>query len=222
MSALDLGPTQSDGLRQVIDPKLEAYGIDVRGVAFTRVTLPAALTDSLEARRLASLQLAEQAESLRARQAAPRRPGRPRRPGGRVPADRGGVRGRGRGRCAWRSWRSGSGPTRTPPATTSSRRRLRVAEQLAGNSRAVVSLGGGDLFANLLLARETDGGAGPAAVAGRRSAAGPRRACRPRQRRPRACRERGSPEGLTSGAPVGLGGPAPGLSCSGTTSLSSS
>ena len=50
---------------QVIDPKLEDYGIDVSGVAFTRVTLPAALTDSLEARRLASLQLAEQMSAPR-------------------------------------------------------------------------------------------------------------------------------------------------------------
>ena len=63
MSALDLNSTQSDSLRQVIDPKLDRFGIDVSDVAFTRVTLPAALTDSLEARRLASLQLAEQAET---------------------------------------------------------------------------------------------------------------------------------------------------------------
>ena len=40
---------------------------------------------------------------------------------------------------------------------------LRVAEQLAGNSRAVVSLGAGDVFPRLLLARETDPGAGSVA-----------------------------------------------------------
>ena len=97
MSALDLNSTQSDSLRQVIDPKLDRFGIDVSDVAFTRVTLPAALTDSLEARRLASLQLAEQAESYAldkrrlADQAALVVPG------GRVPAVRRRVRGRRRG-----------------------------------------------------------------------------------------------------------------------------
>ncbi len=63
MAALDLGAGQADSLRHVIDPKLDAFGIGVSGVAFTRITLPAALTESLEARRLASLQLAEQAET---------------------------------------------------------------------------------------------------------------------------------------------------------------
>jgi regulator of protease activity HflC (stomatin/prohibitin superfamily) len=158
MSALDLGSTQSDGLRLVIDPKLEAYGIDVSGVAFTRVTLPAALTDSLEARRLASLQLAEQAESsaldrrrLADTAALVAQEADSRRTAVEYEAAAEALR------LAKLEERIGANPNAARYDLETAR--LRVAEQLAGNSRAVVSLGGGDLFANLLLARETDGSA---------------------------------------------------------------
>jgi regulator of protease activity HflC (stomatin/prohibitin superfamily) len=164
MSALDLGSTQSDGLRQVIDPRLEAYGIDVSNVAFTRVTLPAALTDSLEARRLASLQLAEQAETsaldkrrLADTAALVAQEADARRASVEFEAVAEAVR------LAKLEERIGANPNAARYDLETAR--LRVAEQLAGNSRAVVSLGGGDLFANLLLAREADEGARPAAVA---------------------------------------------------------
>ena len=164
MSALDLGSTQSDGLRQVIDPKLEDYGIDVSNVAFTRVTLPAALTDSLEARRLASLQLAEQAETsaldkrrLADTAALVAQEADARRASVEFEAVAEAVR------LAKLEERIAANPHAARYDLEIAR--LRVAEQLAGNSRAVVSLGGGDLFANLLLARETDEGSASPAVA---------------------------------------------------------
>jgi regulator of protease activity HflC (stomatin/prohibitin superfamily) len=169
MSALDLGSTQSDGLREVIDPKLEAYGIDVSGVAFTRVTLPAALTDSLEARRLASLQLAEQAETsaldkrrLADTAALVAQEADARRASVEFEAVAEAVR------LAKLEERIAANPNAARYDLETAR--LRVAEQLAGNSRAVVSLGGGDLFANFLLAREADtGSASPAAAAAARA-----------------------------------------------------
>jgi len=164
MSALDLGSTQSDGLRQVIDPKLEDYGIDVSNVAFTRVTLPAALTDSLEARRLASLQLAEQAETsaldkrrLADTAALVAQEADARRASVEFEAVAEAVR------LAKLEERIAANPHAARYDLEIAR--LRVAEHLAGNSRAVVSLGGGDLFANLLLARETDEGSASPAVA---------------------------------------------------------
>ena len=170
MSALDLGSTQSDGLRQVIDPKLEAYGIDVSGVAFTRVTVPVALTDSLEARRLASLQLAEQAETsaldkrrLADTAALIAQEADARRAAVEFEAVAEAVR------LAKLEERIAANPNAARYDLETAR--LRVAEQLAGNSRAVVSLGGGDLFANLLLARETDGSTVSSAAPSRPEAA---------------------------------------------------
>ena len=156
MSALDLGPTQSDALRQVIDPKLHSFGIDVSGVAFTRIALPTALTDSLEARRLASLQLAERAETFALDQrrladaaALVAQEADARRAAVEFEAVAEAVR------LAKLEERIAANPNAAVYDVESAR--LRVAEKLAGNSRAVVSLGGGDLFTNLLLAREGEG-----------------------------------------------------------------
>jgi regulator of protease activity HflC (stomatin/prohibitin superfamily) len=153
MSALDLNSTQSDSLRQVIDPRLEAYGIDVSGVAFTRVTLPAALTDSLEARRLASLQLAEQAEShaldkrrLADQAALVSQEAESRRSAVEYEAAAEALR------LAMLEERIGANPNAARYDLEVSR--IRVAQQLAGNSRAVVSLGATDLMSSLLTARE--------------------------------------------------------------------
>jgi len=155
MSALDLGSTQTASLQQVIDPKLAAFGIGVSGVAFTKITLPAALTDSLEAKRLATLQLAEQAEShaldrrrLADTAALVAQEAESRRTAVEYEAAAEALR------LSKLEERIGASPHAARYDLESAR--LRVAEQLAGNSRAVVSLGGGDLFANLLLARETD------------------------------------------------------------------
>jgi regulator of protease activity HflC (stomatin/prohibitin superfamily) len=153
MSALDLNSTQSDSLRQVIDPRLEAYGIDVSGVAFTRVTLPPALTDSLEARRLASLQLAEQAESyaldrrrLADQAALVSQEAESRRSAVEYEAAAEELR------LAKLEERIGTNPNAARYDLEISR--IRVAQQLAGNSRAVVSLGATDLMSSLLVARE--------------------------------------------------------------------
>ena len=171
MSALDLGSTQSDALRQVIDPRLEAFGIGVSGVAFTRITLPTALTDSLEARRLASLQLAERAETFALDQrrladaaALVAQEADARRASVEFEAVAEAVR------LAKLEERIAANPNAAVYDVESAR--LRVAEKLAGNSRAVVSLGGGDLFTNLLLAREGDGDQAPPASMPRASATG--------------------------------------------------
>ena len=97
LSALDLGAKEAAILRATIDDKLAAFGVNVRAVAFTRVLLPEALTASLEARRLAVIQLARGARELRARAAPGRRPGEPHRPGAGGAQGRDRDRGRGRG-----------------------------------------------------------------------------------------------------------------------------
>ena len=97
MSALDLNSTQSDSLRQVIDPKLDRLrdrrqrrGLHAGHAARGAHRLPRGATPGIAPAGRAG-------GELRARQAPPRRPGRARLPGGRVPAIRRGVRGRGRG-----------------------------------------------------------------------------------------------------------------------------
>jgi len=153
MSALDLGIEQSDGLRRVIDPKLDAFGIDVSGVAFTRITLPSPLTNSLEARRLASLQLAEQAESyaLDRRRLADQAALVAQEAQSRLTAVE--------FEAASEALRLAKLEERITASPIAARydletARLRVAGQLAGNSRAVVTLGGSDLVASLLVAQE--------------------------------------------------------------------
>lgn len=157
MALLDLGPAQADSLRAVVDPKLEAYGIGIMGVAVTRVTLPAVLTDSLEARRLASLQLAEQTETF----ALSRR---------RLADQTALVAQEAESRRIAVEWEAAAEELRLAKleqriaANPNAARydleasRLRVAERLAGNSRAVVSLGGSDLLTGLLMAREAGPG----------------------------------------------------------------
>jgi regulator of protease activity HflC (stomatin/prohibitin superfamily) len=153
LAVLDLGPAEADALRATIDEKLRTYGVEVRAAAFTRVTLPTALTASLEARRLASLQLAE-AEQVHALDR--------RRMGDRASllsqeaeARRSAVE----HEAAVEALRLAKLEERLTAAPNAARydleqARLRVAQQLAGNSRAIVSLGGGDLMGDLLLARE--------------------------------------------------------------------
>ena len=122
-------------------------------MAFTRVTLPAALTDSLEARRLASLQLAEQAESyaldkrrLADQAALVSQEAESRRSAVEYEAAAEALR------LAMLEERIGANPNAARYDLEISR--IRVAEQLAGNSRAVVSLGATDLMSSLLVARE--------------------------------------------------------------------
>jgi regulator of protease activity HflC (stomatin/prohibitin superfamily) len=153
MNALDLADDQAAQVRAAIGAKLDAYGIDVRNVAFTRVTLPTQFTASLEARRLAVVQLAEQSDSyelekrrladhasLVAQEADSRRAA--------VELD-----------AVAEDLRLSKLEERLLASPQAARydleqARIRVAHELAGNSRAVVSLGAGDLLNGLLLARE--------------------------------------------------------------------
>jgi regulator of protease activity HflC (stomatin/prohibitin superfamily) len=153
LATLDLGSAQSEGLRAVIDTALEAFGIDVSGVAITRVTLPPAFTDSLEARRLASLQLAEQAETyaLDRRRIADQAALFAQEAESRLSAVEHEAIAEAL-RLGKLEERIGASPKAAQYDFESAK--LRVAGQLAGNSRAVVSLGGGDMFATLLAAHE--------------------------------------------------------------------
>jgi regulator of protease activity HflC (stomatin/prohibitin superfamily) len=64
LQVLDLGGADADRLREAIDARLSPFGLLVTAAAFTRVQLPAELTASLEAQRLAAIQVAEQAEQF--------------------------------------------------------------------------------------------------------------------------------------------------------------
>jgi len=184
LSVLDLGAAEADRLRETIDAKLAAYGVDVRGAAFTRVTLPAPLTASLEARRLASVQLAEEDEihalaqrrladrtSLLAQEAEARRAA--------VEHEAAAE--------AVRLQRLEERLAASPHAARYDleMERIRVAQALATNTRAVVSFGGGDLVQDLLVggAASSDG---PAAAPAATPAPAAVRATTPRASRPRS------------------------------------
>ena len=164
MNALDLGADQAATLREVIDAKLDAYGLDARNVSFTRVTLPVAFTSSLEARRLSVVQLAEQSEAyaLERRRLADHaslvnQEAEARRSAVEHEAAAEALR------LAKMEERLAANPHAAQYDMEMSR--IKVAQQLAGNSRAVVSLGATDLMSSLLVAREAaDAGAVPAAA----------------------------------------------------------
>ena len=153
LDVLDIGGPEADELRATIDARLEPFGVEVPAVAFTRVTLPSALTASLEARRLASVQLAEEQENFaldqrrltdRARLIAEEQESRRTAVEWEAQAE------------ALRFQRLEERLGAYPKAARYDLEvgRLRVAQQLAGNSRAVVSLGASDLVTDLLVARE--------------------------------------------------------------------
>jgi regulator of protease activity HflC (stomatin/prohibitin superfamily) len=181
LAALDLGAVQADRLREVVAPKLDPYGVGISGVAITRVSLPAAVTESLEARRLASLQLAEQTEAYQldkrrlADQAALiAQEAEARRHAVELEAENESIR------LAKMQERLTANPTAARYDLDLAR--LRTLEDLAGNGRAVVTLGANDLLGSALAAQavaaEVDGagagaGAGDAADAGAADAKGP-------------------------------------------------
>jgi regulator of protease activity HflC (stomatin/prohibitin superfamily) len=153
LAALDLGAAEAASLRETLDAELGRYGLAVHAVSFTRVTLPEPFTQSLEARRLAAVQLAEAADAFALEQ--------------RRIADRGAlVAKEAEARLlavdheaaaeARRLARLEERLVANPAAARYDLElaRIRVAEQLAGNSRAVVSMGAGDLVTSLLVAHE--------------------------------------------------------------------
>jgi regulator of protease activity HflC (stomatin/prohibitin superfamily) len=164
LDMLDLSTEQGDMLRATIDVKLAPYGMEARAVAFPRVVLPGALTASLEARRLAVVQLAEEHENFALEE--------------RRLSDRATLLSQEQEqrqsaiefesiaedlRLSKLEARLAAYPRAA--AYDLELGRLRVAQQVAGNSRAVVSLGGGDLVANLLAAREMEPGTSEAGAA---------------------------------------------------------
>lgn len=155
LEALDLGEAAAERLRTAIDTRLDAYGVVVKGVTFTRIELPGPITASLEARRLANVQLAEEDEShsLNLRRLADRatliaqeQESRQRAVELEAAAE------------AIRLEALEQRLTKFPQAAAYDLEigRLRVAQQLAGNSRAVVNLGGSELVSGLLTARESE------------------------------------------------------------------
>jgi regulator of protease activity HflC (stomatin/prohibitin superfamily) len=158
LDALDLGADAAERIQTTIDAGLEGYGIVVRAVTFTRIELPSAIAGSLEARRLANVQLAEEQEShtLQLRRLTDRssliaqeQEARQRAVELEAAAE------------AIRLERLEERLTKYPKAAKYDLEtgRLRVAQQLAGNSRAVVSIGGSDLVSSLLVAQEAEGAA---------------------------------------------------------------
>jgi regulator of protease activity HflC (stomatin/prohibitin superfamily) len=156
LAALDLGADEAARLRERIDARLSAYGVEARNAAFTRVVLPEPLMASIEARRLAAVQLVEEEQnfaldqrrisdraSLIAQEAEARRT---------TVEHEATVE-------AIRLEKLQERIAANPAAARYDleTRRLDVARAVAGNSRAVVSLGGGDLVADLLAAREVAG-----------------------------------------------------------------
>jgi regulator of protease activity HflC (stomatin/prohibitin superfamily) len=167
LSTLDLGTGEADTLRATIDAKLAAYGVAVKAVAFTRVLLPAELMASVEARRLAAVQLVEQEQSFALDQR------RIRDRASLLTQDAEARQASIEQEAAGEAIRLARLQERIAANPEAARydldtQRLRVAQQLAGNTRAVVSLGGADLLKDLLVAREatadgiTGNGAAPA------------------------------------------------------------
>jgi len=153
LDALDLGPAGAARLRETVDTKLGPYGLAVHAIAFTRVTLPSALMGSIEARRLAAVQLVEEEQefALNQRRISDRasllaQEAEARRASIEHEADGEAIR------LARLEQRLAASPAAARYDLETSR--LRVAQELAGNTRAVVSLGGRELLADLLVARE--------------------------------------------------------------------
>jgi regulator of protease activity HflC (stomatin/prohibitin superfamily) len=153
LEALDLATTEADRLRQSIDGKLGAYGVGVRNVAFTRVTLPEALTASLEARRLAVVQLSEEKDNfaleerrLNDRASLIAREQEARRAALELEGQAEALR------LAKLDERIAAYPRAAQYDLEM--QRLKVAQQLAGNAKAVVSIGGNDLVSGLLTVQQ--------------------------------------------------------------------
>ncbi len=61
LDTLDLGPGEATKLKAALGKLTGPFGVEVAAATFTSVVLPAEMSASLEAQRLASMQLAEQA-----------------------------------------------------------------------------------------------------------------------------------------------------------------
>ena len=153
LDALDLDAGAAAQLRDTVDAKLTAYGIEVRAVAFTRVSLPAELMASVEARRLAAVQLVEEEQNFALEQR--RISDRASLLSQEAEARRSSIEHEAAGeaiRLARLEERLAASPRAATYDLETSR--LRIAQQLAGNTRAVVQVGGSRLLADLLVSQE--------------------------------------------------------------------
>jgi regulator of protease activity HflC (stomatin/prohibitin superfamily) len=150
LAVLDIGTDDADRLRATIAARLAPHGIEVPALAFTHVMLPREFNDSLEGRRLAALRRTEQEEiyALRQRQqtdqanlAAQEEDAR--RAAVEFAAQAEEIR------LARLEARVSAYPAAARYDLELAR--LRVAERLASNTRAIVSLGARDLGGPILL-----------------------------------------------------------------------
>jgi regulator of protease activity HflC (stomatin/prohibitin superfamily) len=171
LDTLDLGPDQAATLMAALTIQTGAFGVEIKNAAFTRVALPADLTASLEAQRLAAVQLAEEAErfTLNQRQQANR--------AALEAQDEEQRRASVEQEASVEDLRLKRLEARIKANPEAARydlelQRIRVAEKLAGNTRAVVGFGGGtDLTSTILGAAEADA---EAPAGGRSSRSGSR------------------------------------------------
>lgn len=175
LEVLDLDAADGDRLREAIDARVSTYGLRVAAAAFTRVQLPVELTGSLEAQRLAVIQVAEEAESFALEQ--------------RRLADRASLvaqeedlrRAAVEFEAAAEAIRLAKLEERITANPVGARydlelERLKVARKLAKNSRVVMSLNGSDLVSDLLAAAESTASAAPEPAASQSGRTSRRRA----------------------------------------------
>lgn len=183
-AVLDLAETESASLASSIGEALAGYGVTVERVLITHVAPPAEFTASREARRLASIQQLEQAErfALEQRRQADREALAKQEVAARLARDREEMERRvieaeTRRRVveveaeteAFRLARLEERLKAHPEAAAwdFSSDRLAVARALAGNSRAMLHVGGAGDVADALIMRTLEGGAAPVDRAGR-------------------------------------------------------
>jgi len=163
LEVLDLGGADGDRLRETIDARLGQFGLLVTAAAFTRVQLPTELTASLEAQRLAAIQVAEQAENFALQQrrltdeaSLIAQEEDLRRAAVEFEATAEAVR------LAMLEQRVTANPIAA--RYDLELERLKVAKKLARNGRVVVSVNGSDLVTDLLTAAESAATHPPAAT----------------------------------------------------------
>jgi regulator of protease activity HflC (stomatin/prohibitin superfamily) len=180
---LDLAQTESGALGAGIGSALEGYGVSVERALITHVAPPAAFMDSREGRRLASIQQLEQAERFALeqrrqadREALARQEVAARLAREREEMERRVIEAETRRRVveveaeteAFRLARLDERLKSHPDAAAwdFARDRLAVARALAGNSRAMLHVGGAGDVVDALVMRTLEGSAGAPPAAG--------------------------------------------------------
>lgn len=162
LDTLDLGPNEAATLMAALGVQTGTFGVEVKNAAFTRVALPPDLTASLEAQRLAAVQLAEEAErfALTQQQQANR--------AALAAQDEEQRRASVEQEATVEDLRLKRLEARIRANPEAARydleiERIKVAQQLATNSRAVVGFGSGaDLTSTILGAADAEAAASPA------------------------------------------------------------